>query len=373
MKVIGIGLTTAAPVLLAAGPPAGNLLETLEFIPGNAIRGLLAASYVRIHNLAEAARDRVFQRLFLTGETRYGFAYIEGAQVIPLSARTCKYDGGFLQDQGHGAVDLLLTKSNGSCRYDSDGSECGHSLDYLQGFYQVREHREKKVKKRLITRTAIDPRRGTAATGQLYSQRVLSEGQTFAGFIEIPDDLEATMQELIAQTRPAGIGTGRSRGQGWVKIEAMAWEEPDWGDARERAAAFHTIAGKLSLSITLLSDALVQDDYLRYGTAPRLQDLLPLSSPGGIIPEEWESSPDPSLTFAGHRLVSGFDGEPWHLPREPFRAVVAGSVFSFLAKVEDPHVPPGVGLGWIGVNNREGFGRAILWHPFHKQPDKEGD
>jgi hypothetical protein len=68
------------------------------------------------------------------------------------------------------------------------------------------------------------------------------------------------------------------------------------------------------------------------------------------------------------RLVFGFDGEPICLPREPRLAVSAGSVFLFEAKTTDPSIPEGDGVGWIGEGNREGYGQAVLWHPFHLRP-----
>ena len=69
------------------------------------------------------------------------------------------------------------------------------------------------------------------------------------------------------------------------------------------------------------------------------------------------------------RLIFGFDGKPIFLPRQPRLAVAAGSVFLFKAKQNNPHIPTGEGIGWIGEENREGYGQAVLWHPFHLQPE----
>lgn len=71
------------------------------------------------------------------------------------------------------------------------------------------------------------------------------------------------------------------------------------------------------------------------------------------------------------RLIFGFDGKSIFLPRQPRLAVGAGSVFLFKAKQDNPRIPVGEGIGWIGEENREGYGQAVLWHPFHLQPEGE--
>ncbi len=116
----------------------------------------------------------------------------------------------------------------------------------------------------------------------------------------------------------------------------------------------------MQLAVTLCSDAIFHDDYLRDCTAPQLSDFIPL----GIDPDVWEA--EPVRAFAATRMVFGFDGAPIHLPRSPRLAVSAGSVFMYTAKSgKNPAIPQEGGVGWIGDNNREGFGQAVLWHPFH--------
>ena len=357
MKKIAISITTKSPLLLSAGPPAHNLIETLDVIPGNTLRGLLAQRYLDKGGRPE---DDHFQRLFLSEEPRFGFARIEGCQTIPLSARSCKYNGGFKKDdQGHGVIDLLL----------SDGIEvrcprkkCNQPLDYFEGFWNPTTCKKYNVRKRLITRTAINPVLGSASSGQLYSQRVIENGQTFQAIIEVPVDLAGVIERLTSSQFTACIGTGRSRGQGWVDVKQESFSLPSWGTARERFEGFK----RKVLVVTLLSDAIFHDEYLRDCTAPDISFLKSM----GREPDDWESGP--SLAYASSRMVFGFDGIPLQLPRVPRLAVTAGSVFLFKAKNEgEPVIPDGDGIGWIGDNNREGFGQAMLWHPFHLDPEKE--
>lgn len=360
MKTIDLKVVLQSPVLLAAAPPASNLTETLPFIPGNTLRGVLAYRYL---DQSGKPGDSVFRHLFVAGEARFGFARVEGAQPIPLSARSCKYDSGFTKDpDGHGVVDLLLAGNEEKrCAYP----QCGQAIDYFQGFYDPNSYRRVSVKTRLITRTAIDPIRGTARTGQLYSQRVLEEGQTFRARVEVPNDLESHLTGLLAQPFTARLGTGTSRGQGWAEVSRDNQTTANWGPAADRFKKFSQRQGHPVLVVTLLTDGLFRDNYLRDTTAPSLDDLAPLE----VNPKDWNH--EVTTAFMDTRIVFGFDGEPILLPRQPRLAVAAGSAFLFVAKdgCLNPKIPAGDGIGWIGDRNSEGYGQAVLWHPFHLVPE----
>jgi RAMP superfamily len=357
---IPVAVELSSPAVLAAAPPASNLIETLPFLPGNTLRGVFARRYL---DLGGDPAGEEFRRLFLTGEVSFGPASIGGAEALPLSARSCKYEPGFHREGGHGVRDLLLGAA-GEGRCPKPG--CGRPLDYFPGFWHPAERRQARPEKRLITRTAIDPERGTALAGQLFSQRALTEGQTFRGRVEAPEDLAAPLDRLLAAPFAAFVGTGASRGQGWVRVLRGEETPRSWGSARERFERFQMAAGRPVLELTLLTEGLFRDDFLRDATAPSLADLEPL----GIRPDDWE--PRSMQAFVETRRVFGFDGFPLRLPRVPRLAVVAGSVFLFPAKPgREPLVPGGEGVGWIGEGHGEGYGRAVLWHPFHLEPAGE--
>lgn len=349
---IGIKLTSLSPLLLCEGPPSQNLLESLEFIPGNTLRGLLAQKY--LSQPGNTPENKIFSDLFLTDNIRFGFARINGAQVIPLSARSCKYNGGFEQDGGDGVVDILLESKEICC------PKCERALDYFTGYWNPEENKKQKVKKRLHTRTAIDSLRGSASSEQLYSQHLIEEGQIFFGTIEIQDRFISEIDKLIKSPFTAGIGRGRSRGQGWVQVEKTTTVfSTNWGLIKDRFDQVRNQSQVPSLIITFLSDAIFHDRYLRDCTGPDLSMLKGI----GIEPSDWDSKP--YSAFSANRMVFGFDGLPISLPRIPRLAVTAGSIFCFKAKGNNPTIPEGDGLIWIGDKNGEGYGQAILWHPFH--------
>lgn len=197
----------------------------------------------------------------------------------------------------------------------------------------------------------------------LYSQRVMEEGQVFHATIEATEALTSHLTDLLHEPFTGFIGTGASRGQGWVEVQRQEPKPGGIGTARSRFQAYFARLDKPVLVVTLLSEGLFRDDYLRENTAPAIADLEPLK----INAADWRE--EPQQAFMDTRPVFGFDGEPIFLPREPRLAVLAGSVFLFEAKTRDPSIPEGDGVGWIGDGNREGYGQSVLWHPFHLQPD----
>jgi hypothetical protein len=93
MSPFCLQIETKSPVLLADGPPAGNLTSSLDHIPGAVVLGMLAHRYIAMNG----AVDETFQKIFLKGGAVFDHAYIDGALPIPLSARTCKYFDGFYE------------------------------------------------------------------------------------------------------------------------------------------------------------------------------------------------------------------------------------------------------------------------------------
>ena len=371
MNPIFLDILTWSPLLLADGPPAGNLTTSLNFIPGGVLLGVMARRYLESGGFAA---DSVFKRLFLEGGAVFDNACINGAQPIPLSARSCKYDNGFTgEGDAHGVVDLLLA-APGEVRCPD--RQCGHPVDYFSGFCRLsdangdRRWRREKIHRRLITRTAVSEPFGTADTGRLYTQDVIEEGQTFTARIELAADAgqaeKDALSRLVDKTFDACIGRGRSRGQGWVYVSPCEPREAPLPHVSESAAGFVDEEGRQLLTVTFLSDAIFSDDYLRDISLPRLRHLCTRPpTETNIVETEWGQAPH--RVFADTRMVSGFQGAPWNLPREPRLAVTAGSVISFRAAHPGSAVtdPAHGGEIRIGERTAEGFGRAVIWHPFH--------
>jgi CRISPR-associated protein Csx10 len=306
---------------------------------------------------------------------------------VPLSARTCKYWKGFrAQETGHGVQDFLcrtalyrLGAPAGvlleieSC---SRGT-CQQPLDRLDGFVYRRgsrySHREATT--RLLARVAIDRWRQTAAEGILYSLEVLNEDQHFAGRLF---SAHAPWLETIrrfghkAQLR---VGVARTRGLGLVCCTLTDNDEGFPGFA-ERIDKIQAEMDRLSqsyppapttprafyFSLTLESDALVPDAFLRYHTSLDASTLA--SALGSVRPDALHLV----AHYSGTRTVQGWNAA-LGLPKPDALAIAQGSTFLFAYHGEevrrlqaDLQRLEGEGFG---LRRGEGFGRIIVCHPFH--------
>ena len=175
-----------------------------------------------------------------------------------------------------------------------------------------------------------------------------------------PDTLAPHLTALLQKPFTGCIGTGASRGQGWVEVQL---EDPrPWraGTTESRYRGYIGHCGEPVLAVTLLSDGLFRDDYLREKTAPTLADLEPLQSTQQTGREK------PDSAFMDTRLVFGFDGEPILLPRAPRLAVSAGSVFLFKGEDRGSLDPQGrwCGMDRRGQSRRLWTGGAVASLPF---------
>lgn len=377
---------------LPASHTIGQLASTLDFIPGTALRGALAAEYQRRQGV-----DAFFERLFLDEGGFYGSLLPLGPAETPLSpvipapatAYTCKLMPGFVQDgRKHGVRDMLFTFLEGTrgeaserCQMD----ECGAALIPFQGFLAGRpgSYQEIKINKRFITRTAIDSRRETAAAEQLFTLEVLEEGQAFGGTIRLADSaLEKRLLDCcLSEDFKLRIGAARTRGHGCVQVvraevqsAALPGDLSTLEDLAERLRVFHQRAatalpeppkGTL-FSLTLLSDCLLLDDYLRYRSQMTPSDLARWIHPA-------LEQALPKAAFCQVRTLDGWSAVQ-RLPRDQALAIQAGGVFVFETALPldqlQAHLAHAERNG-LGERRLEGFGRVAACHPFHHQEQQQ--
>src|SRR5688572_3946374 len=105
-------LSGCSPISLASQHVAGNFAPSLDYIPGTALRGALAAWYHadlrRQRSVATRLKEseggwsfeQYLDWLFLSGEVRFPNLYFQlqdqasPTWVMPSSARSCKYNPG---------------------------------------------------------------------------------------------------------------------------------------------------------------------------------------------------------------------------------------------------------------------------------------
>ena len=103
------------PCCMSEQPAMGNEVTTLDYIPGAALRGMLADLYLRKGGEADA----LFRKLFCSDEVSFPNLYAANHYPLPVSAYTCKRLPGFRNDAAeddelrHGVWDLLYEDFSG--------------------------------------------------------------------------------------------------------------------------------------------------------------------------------------------------------------------------------------------------------------------
>jgi CRISPR-associated Csx10 family RAMP protein len=392
-------------VRAGAARQEANFLSTVGYLPGGAVRGAIAYSFVW-REKGGNWHDEEVARLLLGSSfvvTNFYPALYSGGQPrpIPLSARTCKRYPSFHKHEvtsesprpGHGSRDILidatlvkLLRSNGSGRggipvvMDDRCTQCGEALQPLGGFCLDPWHLslgpgEGSLKRRLVTKTAINRARFTSAEGQLYSYEVLDTGlewlengqrvRFIGAILAAPDEVRRHLSpglELL-------VGGARHRGFGRVKVELLEEARPEEVEQlRERMKRFsdaigevlgtvcHPKSDRLFFSITLTSDLVLP---LGRGVEWLVQELRERLHINDLLLEKYVTQ----VTYVG-----GFNAAVG-LPKELMPALAMGSAFVFScpqkyeeALLKDMPLLLREGLGW---RREEGYGRFTFCDEFH--------
>lgn len=382
------------PVLAAGSPQRGNSIDTLEHIPGTTLWGALAQRYVLDHGGTLNGRTSDFDAIFNGGGVRIGNLYparfdvsddkLTPALPIPASAVTCKALPGFRRDPNvppldravrdpHGVDDRFSGTTPDRCTRE----RCGAALVQPSGLYIVRQpavgHDGQASAAEALTpqlryqlQNEIDDTSGLTRAEVLFSTRALERRQFLSGWIGV-DDAVARLAEplLTAFAAPAPIVLGKARGArggATLWIDAQPSERTDlWGLTLEDRVT--QSAGNGAFTLTLTSDAIVLDGWMRHSTS--LEPLL----------ESWTTTAgatEMTVTSAYVRMRryanwNGIDG-CW---REEELVIGAGSSFQITAAGHDDETLLAllrrIEIDGIGVRRAEGFGSVLVNDSFHNQ------
>lgn len=444
MKELFYEIVAKAPLAANERKPGGNQYqEGLGYIPGRLVRGALATEVLRScqdpaheRNHAECPQPALCRALF-GDEMLFSDAYPlkrknKGPFLLPTTAISCKDHSGFIppkpeawkywdadarskyEPKHHGVFDTLIDRAcwellrSSAMQYAPCCPLCGGRTKAWNGAYsrrwveeegqQVLYHFRETVSRELLTRVAINRRRGVAEDELLYAINALSqfvpvedkdpcqetqfENSRYVGSIHLSDDALATAISDPLQ-RIFRLGGSSSRGLGRVQVTIIdALVRPT---VTERLECFNDMMaerwnlvsqwasrGNGSLhryfAVTLQSDAVLSAD----GWQPdvRLGETI-----------VWRACGESGQPPADLRLVrcyttpvtrSGFQSA-WGLPKMTDLAVQAGGVYLYQVDSMDGWVQRLERLETQGIGNRraEGFGRVRVCDPFHYEAVKE--
>jgi CRISPR-associated protein Csx10 len=405
MKAFRLLVRTRAPLVIASRQAAqGGATQSQDFIPGSTLRGALAAALLQGGEPDDSA---LFQGLFASGQVRYGNLYPTVAKAVtpswplPTTAWSCKIQSGFWTDPTvefaseapHGTLDTLAAQLDGSAWEQHDRcsqSGCGSPREPLDGYYALDEngaYLHPQHSRRLITRTAMDGRWGTARSGFLYTVEAVEEDQLFVGFVKAGDGVAQQVQDTLGRVQTADslrVGLGRSRGLGHVTLQEieperghLGFEQPcaeRWRSASlERRLRKVEADDRFAFAITLYADAILLDDYGRYQNALNDAALKRVLRYAGQPPEGIIGWPG-SLHYewgatAIHPVVNWRFAPGWGKRTAEELAVARGSVFVFSALHSEEAAVMALAArleeDGIGRRRDEGFGQVVVGHPWH--------
>ncbi|HDQ73754.1 MAG TPA: hypothetical protein ENN19_16895 [Chloroflexi bacterium] len=377
-----LSLRLLSPLALHRTRAGVQYVETLDYIPGTALRGALAEAYLAQHG----EPDRVFEALFLSEQVRYGDLWptIEDGPttLIPATAQACKRHG--LQHKNSFRDSLLDALSSHPADDRCPHPRCGEPLDKAGGGYlwDIQTVARLQPRSRLRVSTAIERSTGAIAREMLFTQHTLTgnlkdnskKDLFFQGTLRLTDP---TLRDELALLLNAGkllfLGSGRSRGLGEVEIDS--WQETTTDDSlSERWRRFNEVAqraggdpDKRYFSLTLLSRLALRDELLR----PVLSQISPrhFGLSNGV---EWACYPDSSrpVRFVDRVMVAGWNAA-MGLPKTDTVALARGSVLLFwcapsqeeavLARLKE------IEAEGVGERRNEGFGQIAVCYPIHNE------
>ena len=409
-----VSITLQEPVCIAAQKGVGNVIPTLDYIPGSSVRGALAELWLQTNGqpvgdgrftFKTKAERAKFEEIFLSDGARFGNCTKEQALIVPRTAASCKHNRGFPPPK-HGVHNLLFAGAaaaltpNHQALNQSCG-ECGKlgALEPFAGYYlrESRAMRTVTVQKRFMARTRISEYFDTAHHGALYTREALEAKQIFSGKLRLPSQADGDFfgNLLAEQDFAVHFGAAKSRSTGRVKLEISIWPEDREVPFSQRFDDLQKIFAAppgCFWPLTAISDLIVRDDFLRCKSwldiadvqKAALQHLAKLGAP----PDELERTRQILATFELARgwsaihQVSGWQAA-WRLPKFDETAIAAGSVFLFYRP--DPptldDAPPAAGgksereiflqamqalEDWgLGERCNEGFGQLSICDHFH--------
>lgn len=372
MSRISLDVETEQPVVLARSHFSGNIVYTVDYIPGSAIRGAIASKFIKRNGKPEDNWEK-FKKIFCSDMVRFENIYIADSSryifPIPFSSKTCKAYNGFLNDDEktgpyHGISDYLTKGIPDYC------PKCKHKtpLENINGFYSVSDPdsytliRRVDIKKGFSIHNEIEDETQRTKEGILYTLEHIGEEQKFKGsiFFADKDIRKAFKNDVIGENDEFYLYVGQARSPGMGKIR-VKWAFDDFSfdqgfflPLEERFNNFD----KNCFSITLYSDAILGDEYLR--------GLTSLSST--YLSKVLEVKLVPVKTFSSYHIVSGWHSGA-HLPKEDDIAITKGSTFLFRYNGDDrKKLIKGLKTleeEGIGLRRNEGFGRIVVCDPYH--------
>ena len=362
MPALTFTIALQQPLLSTALLGDPNSTVSHSYIPGSALRGLFAHSYLRQKRLADGSDDASFRPLFLDGQVRFLNAYplsASGERLLPTAA------GLFMRKGDDGGAYALYNASHASAdtaaRRNFLGQERAKSVSrpfcHLEGTtlhlhkaahtLAIHVQRDRPKGRAWIEGAGLP---GETPHGTVFQYEALAANQWFGAAI-VTDD-EAHLEQIHALFVEGAFWLGRSRSANYGRV-TLSQPVPDntW---REVPSGATPVGDEWTLA--LLSDTILRDQEGQAVTFPTSAVMSAyLGTNVSLIADR---------TFTQPTIVGGFN-RTWRTPTLQSYALQAGGVIAFrAAKPLDSALVRRLEQQGIGERRAEGFGRlAFNWLP----------
>lgn len=282
-----------------------NSMETLDYIPGNAVLGAFAAGYLK-----SSQANEEFERLFLSGALKFSNMYISNEETVSEPAPSV----------------LGKTKDSKEVRYifREDNSTDKPLPKAFKGGYLIGENVIKVFKETIYH----NGQKQGEKSKLLYTQECLCEGQLFSGQIT---GSGKDLRKLLSVFEEGRINLGRSKSAQYSACDIVALDCVQ--ETKETVDADEIYA-------LLCSDVLLIDENAGFST-----DISTLAKALNA-----ELSDDDKIhSSLRYKTVMGYISVGRY-KRSHIRAFEKGSVLRFTSKTEMPKYIT------IGERQNEGFG-----------------
>jgi len=321
MKQINYTITLNSPVLISSNSGDRNTVETMDYIPGVSVSGLIAHRYLQER---EDGADDEFYSLFFRNNAVFTNAYRvhnnRKSYPAPLSLQSDKADDEKIYD-------LIF--------YDKESEM---QTVPLAGFCIIKDEVTEKpdITKTLHFHHERDRETGTTKERIIFNYESLDAGQVFQGSIIGHENYLETVKRLLEKNKTAYLGRSKTAQYGKVTFELKGISdfEPEIDDLDRDDSE--------GIVMTLLSDAIVcNENGLSEVSIPVMEKELGVNVKKAFLKKD---------TFENFVSV-------WKVKKPMENVFKMGSCF-LLEKLPSRYEE--LELLGIGERTSEGFGRVVF-------------
>jgi CRISPR-associated protein Csx10 len=344
-------LETQSPVIVHSRTQ-GNLVSTLDYIPGTALLPILAKALGNAIDLRKAINNNQLAIGNATPEVSS-----QQGRAMPFALFQEKQNDQNIYNR-LGEAQQIAAQPNQTDTNDQRPQLKGLRAGYVSNVLE-KEFSTQKITKAVATHNSVDDvqQRPNETTGGVYSYEAMPAQTKLRSVIRIhnailpePQKAKKILDKLVGKN----IEIGRSKKDDYGLVAVTAIEElPSQGNSHEN------IPANGELRVWLLSDVLIRDDRLRPSTSPkdfgqRLGDQL------GV---KLTLKTDVLSVLARSKRIDSWQTR-WGLPRPSLVGLSAGSCFLFTTDREiSGQQLQSLEMTGLGERTVEGYGQLCFNDP----------